>query len=140
MQVISTINWEDHLIEGKPYDVIYMWKNRKRGFNGNSIYGYQVVMDNGEAMWMFPEEGYVPLKIKRNPRWRAILKSMGYRRVVALWGTVSWISSANNVVLIEKLIDKNNLIEYVKDMEEYQQMFDDYYMEMENLWTEGELI
>ena len=86
------------------------------------------------------DEAYISLKIKKNPRWRKILKNMGYRRVVALWGTVSWISSSNNVVLIEKLIDKSNVIDYVKDMEEYQQMFDDYYMEMESLWTEGEIL
>lgn len=86
------------------------------------------------------DEAYMSLKIKKNPRWRAILKSMGYRRVVALWGTVSWISSSNNVVLIEKLIDKNNVIEHVKEMEQCQQMFDDYYMELESLWTEGEVL
>lgn len=80
MKVISTVNWEDHLTEGKEYEVLYMWKYKRRGRKGNNIYGYQVTMENGENMWMFPEEGYVPLKTKKNVPWRKILKAKGYKK------------------------------------------------------------
>lgn len=137
MKVISTVNWEGHLIEGKEYEVLYMWKYRKRGRKGNSIYGYQVTMENGENMWMFPEEGYVPLKIKQNIPWRKILKSMGYHKCTNSWFTTYWINNSTGVVLIESLIPHNNVIEYVTEMEEYNMIFNDYYMEMESIWTEG---
>lgn len=139
MKVISTVNWEDHLIEGKEYEVLYMWKYRKRGRKGNSIYGYQVTMENGEDMWMLPEEGYVPLKTKKNAPWRKILKTMGYQKQIDSGLTVFWVNPTNGVELVESFIHHNNVIEYVKEMEEYYMMFNDYYMEMESIWTEGGL-
>lgn len=56
-----------------------------------------------------------------------------------LMGTPYWVNSTG-VILVESLIPSHNIIEYVKEMEEYEMMFTDYYMEMESLWTEGDIV
>lgn len=71
--------------------------------------------------------------------WRKILKSMGYQRKSGLWGAPCWINSTG-VSLIESLIPRSGVIEYVKVMEEYEMIFYDYYMEMESLWIEGDIV
>lgn len=72
--------------------------------------------------------------------WRKILKSMGYQKQTGSCLTIFWVNPTNGVELVESLIHHNNVIEYVKEMEEYYMMFNDYYMEMESLWTEGEIL
>lgn len=140
MKVISTIGKIDGELMGftpnKEYDVIRLIKSK---LSGNTIYGYRVVNDNGAEMTLFPEEGYVPLKTKKNPRWRKILKSMGYRRHTNSWGIHYWINSTG-VALVESLIPDSSIVSYVTGMEEYDRVFNEYYMEMESLWTEGEIV
>lgn len=140
MKVVSTTNWKNHLTKGKEYEVLSMWKYQIKGKEGSGIYGYQVVMDNGKVMWMLPEEGYVPLKIKKNIPWRKILRSMGYRRYISSHKVACWTNPTNGVRLVESILPSNNVVKYIKDMESYCEVLDNYYMEMESIWTEGETV
>lgn len=135
MKVISTIGKIDGELMGftpnKEYDVIRLIKSK---LSGNTIYGYRVVNDNGAEMTLFPEEGYVPLKTKKNPRWRKILKSMGYHKHTSLGDIIAWVNPDNGVYLVESLIPSSSVIDYVKKMENYYEEFDSYYI----VWIEGE--
>lgn len=87
MKVICTISKADGELMGftsnKEYNVIRLIKSK---LSGKTIYGYRVINNDEVEMTLFPKEGYVPLKTKKNTPWRKILKSMGYHRCTGSWG------------------------------------------------------
>jgi len=72
MKVISTIDYKNILTAGEEYLVI---QTEKSFFTGG-LYGYQIIADNGEIIWLGADEGYVPVKVKADKiPWRKILKA-----------------------------------------------------------------